>query len=92
MQGQAQRGQGAAGQFAGYGVAGRSVVSGLEGIAKPDREIYELLLERFSLDPASTLFVDDSPVNVAGAARAGMDAVLYTVPGPVLSRLGLAAQ
>jgi 2-haloacid dehalogenase len=69
-----------------------TVVSGLEGIAKPDREIYELLLERFSLDPASTLFVDDSPVNVAGAARAGMDAVLYTVPGPVLSRLGLAAQ
>jgi 2-haloacid dehalogenase len=69
-----------------------TVVSGLEGIAKPDREIYELLLERFSLDPASTLFVDDSPVNVAGAARAGMDAVLYTVPGPVLSRLGLAAE
>ena len=29
--------------------------------------------------------------NVAGAARAGMDAVLYTVPGPVLSRLGLGA-
>lgn len=69
-----------------------TVVSGLEGTAKPDREIYELLLARFSLDPASTLFVDDSPVNVAGAARAGMDAVLYTVPGPVLSRLGLAAQ
>jgi 2-haloacid dehalogenase len=65
-----------------------TVVSGLEGIAKPDREIYELLLERFSLDPASTLFVDDSPVNVAGAARAGMDAVLYTVPGPVLSGWG----
>lgn len=60
-----------------------TVVSGLEGIAKPDREIYELLLERFSLDPASTLFVDDSPVNVAGAARAGMDAVLYTVSGPI---------
>ena len=69
-----------------------TVVSGFEGIAKPDREIYELLLERFGLDPAATLFTDDSRVNVAAAARAGMDAVLYTGPGAVLSRLGLAAR
>jgi 2-haloacid dehalogenase len=69
-----------------------TVVSGFEGIAKPDRQIYELLLRRFSLDPASTLFVDDRQVNVAGAAQAGMGAVLYAGPGPVLSRLGLAAQ
>jgi 2-haloacid dehalogenase len=68
-----------------------TVVSGYEGIAKPDLEIYELLLRRFGLDPASTLFVDDSEVNVAGAARAGMQSVLYTGPGPVLSRLGIAA-
>ena len=69
-----------------------TVVSGYEGIAKPDRQIYELLLRRFSLDAATTLFADDSQVNVAGAAQAGMDAVLYTGPGPVLSRLGLAAR
>ncbi|MGH3248933.1 MAG: HAD family hydrolase [Trebonia sp.] len=67
-----------------------TVVSGAEGIAKPDPEIYELLIRRFSLDPASTLFIDDRQVNVAGAARAGLDAVLYTGPAPVLSRLGLA--
>jgi 2-haloacid dehalogenase len=69
-----------------------TVVSGFEGIAKPDRQIYELLLRRFSLDPAATLFVDDRQVNVAGAAQVGMGTVLYTGPGPVLSRLGLAAQ
>jgi 2-haloacid dehalogenase len=69
-----------------------TVVSGFEGIAKPDREIYQLLLERFGLDPAATLFTDDSRVNVAAAAQAGMDAVLYTGPGAILSRLGLAAQ
>jgi len=68
-----------------------TVVSGFEGIAKPDRQIYDLLLRRFSLDPAATLFADDSQVNVTAAAQAGMDAVLYTGPGPVLSRLGLAA-
>jgi len=69
-----------------------TVVSGSEGIAKPDRQIYELLIRRFSLDPACTLFVDDRQVNVAGAALAGMGAVLYTGPAPVLSRLGLAAR
>jgi 2-haloacid dehalogenase len=69
-----------------------TVVSGFEGIAKPDRQIYELLLRRFSLDPAATLFVDDRQVNVAGAAQTGMDGVLYAGPAPVLARLGLAAQ
>jgi 2-haloacid dehalogenase len=69
-----------------------TVVSGVEGIAKPDRQIYQRLLERFSLDPAATLFTDDNRDNVAAAAGTGMDAVLYTGPGAVLSRLGLAAR
>jgi 2-haloacid dehalogenase len=68
-----------------------TVVSGFEGIAKPDREIYELLLRRFGLDPATTLFVDDHPVNVSAAADAGMEAMVYSGPGPVLRRLGLEA-
>ena len=66
-------------------------MSGLEGIAKPDREIYELLLRRFGLDPATTLFIDDLPVNVAAAADVGMEAMVYRGPEPVLSRLGLLA-
>jgi 2-haloacid dehalogenase len=53
------------------------VVSGEEKVAKPDRRIFELLLERFGLVPASTLFVDDSPANVAAARDLGLDAVLF---------------
>jgi 2-haloacid dehalogenase len=68
-----------------------TVVSGFEGIAKPDREIYERLLRRFGLDAAMTLFIDDSPVNVSAAADAGMQAMVYSGPEPVLSRLGLPA-
>src|SRR6201996_8564180 len=68
-----------------------TVVSGFEGIAKPDREIYERLLRRFGLDAATTLFIDDSPVNVSAAADTGMEAMVYRGPEPVLSRLGLAA-
>jgi 2-haloacid dehalogenase len=72
-----------------------TVVSGFEGIAKPDRAIYELLLRRFGLDAGTTLFIDDTPVNVAAAADAGMQAMVYSGfhsgPEPVLSRLGLLA-
>ena len=68
-----------------------AVVSGFEGIAKPDREIYELLLRRFGLDAATTLFIDDCPVNVSAAADAGMAAMVYSGPEPVLARLGLPA-
>jgi 2-haloacid dehalogenase len=68
-----------------------AVVSGFEGIAKPDREIYELLLRRFRLDAAATLFIDDCPVNVSAAAGAGMAAMVYSGPEPVLARLGLRA-
>jgi 2-haloacid dehalogenase len=68
-----------------------AVVSGFEGTAKPDREIYELLLRRFGLDAATTLFIDDSPANVSAAADAGMEAMVYSGPEPVLARLGLSA-
>ena len=53
------------------------VVSGEEGVIKPDRRIFELLLERFGLVAAATLFVDDSPANVAAARAVGMDAVRF---------------
>ena len=47
------------------------VVSGREGIAKPDPEIFELLTDRFRLEPAATLFIDDSPRHIAAAQRMG---------------------
>jgi 2-haloacid dehalogenase len=53
------------------------VVSGHEGVAKPDPEVFRRLLERFDLDPARTLMIDDSAVNVAAARRAGMQAVRF---------------
>jgi 2-haloacid dehalogenase len=45
------------------------VVSGQEGIAKPDVAIFELLTRRFRLAPTQTLFIDDRFENV-DAARA----------------------
>ena len=54
------------------------VVSGHEGIVKPDPEIYRRCLARNGLEPARTIFVDDSEKNVAGAAALGIDAIRFT--------------
>jgi len=53
-------------------------VSGEVRLLKPDRAIYELHAESFALDPAATLFIDDSPKNVEGAKAAGWQAVHFT--------------
>lgn len=54
------------------------VVSGREGIGKPDPRIFTLVVERFRLVPDRTLFVDDSPVNVAAAQANGLPGVVFT--------------
>jgi len=50
-----------------------AVVSGAEGVAKPNPKIYRLLLDRFDLDPGRTYFVDDRYENVAAARAVGID-------------------
>ena len=54
------------------------VVSAFERIMKPDPAIYLVLCERYGLNPASCLFVDDNADNVAGARVAGMQAHQFT--------------
>ena len=54
------------------------VVSGEERAAKPDPRIYRILLERYQLDPAACLFIDDVARNAEGARAAGMEAIVYT--------------
>ena len=48
------------------------VVSCEVGIVKPMPEIYDLLLERFDLDPTETIFIDDRKENVDAAAAKGI--------------------
>ena len=54
------------------------VVSGDEGLMKPDRAIYELALARFGLRAEEVVFFDDNPANVAGAAAVGVEAHLFS--------------
>lgn len=68
------------------------VISGIEGVAKPDRRIFEILLRRHCLQPEATVFADDSPANVEAARELGIVAMQYTSAGQLrqdLRALGL---
>lgn len=51
--------------------------SGRVGLLKPDQAIYDHHVATFDIDPALTLFIDDSGANVAGAIAAGWNAVQF---------------
>jgi 2-haloacid dehalogenase len=53
------------------------VISGIEGVAKPDRRIFDILLSRYGLAPESTVFVDDSEGNVRAARSLGISALRF---------------
>jgi epoxide hydrolase-like predicted phosphatase len=53
------------------------VISGEEGMHKPQPEIYLLGAERAGLEPGECVFVDDLRENCEGAEAVGMTAVLH---------------
>jgi 2-haloacid dehalogenase len=57
------------------------IVSGDEGVAKPDPEIFEILRTRIGHGLDGCIFIDDGPVNVEAAGKAGLDAILFTDAG-----------
>jgi 2-haloacid dehalogenase len=56
---------------------GSIVVSGEVGLIKPDPAIYHLALDRFGLNPADCLFIDDNEPNVVGARKVGIPATRF---------------
>ncbi len=56
------------------------VISGLEGVIKPDPRIFEILLDRYGLTPRATFFVDDQARNVAAARALGFAAAQFSTP------------
>ena len=62
------------------------VVSGAEGVAKPDPAIFAVLRARVGRPLEECVFVDDGPHNVAAAAAAGMDAIRFTDTGHLRRR------
>jgi HAD superfamily hydrolase (TIGR01509 family) len=64
-----------------------SVVSCEVGAAKPEPAIYRRLLGDFALDPAATVFFDDTQANVDAAAQFGIETILFTDAASCRSRL-----
>ena len=46
-------------------------------VLKPDKAIYNCLLERYGLQPEESIFLDDNADNVAGAEAVGMKALRF---------------
>lgn len=54
------------------------LVSGREGLRKPHREIYELMLSRYGIDAQKAVFIDDSLANVKGSEKVGLTGIHYS--------------
>lgn len=69
-------------RFPVYALFDGEVVSCDEGTVKPEPRIFEILLDRFGLEPSETLFVDDRAANIAAAERLGIRGQLFNHNDP----------
>lgn len=53
------------------------VISYQVKLLKPEKEIYNLLIENYNLIPEQTIFIDDSLENVKAAEEVGIKGILY---------------
>lgn len=51
---------------------------------KPDTQIYNYLLQRFSFNPEKALFIDDVEANILGANNVGIDGIICKNPEEVV--------
>ncbi|TCV97484.1 2-haloacid dehalogenase [Luteibacter rhizovicinus] len=63
------------------------VVSGEEKMIKPDERIYRILLERYDIDPARAVFIDDNARNVEAAETFGIHGIHFHTPAQLRAEL-----
>ncbi len=61
----------------------KTYYSHLTGRRKPETRIFQMVLDENDLDPAETLFIDDSPQHLAGAQKLGIQTLLMTRPDTI---------
>lgn len=54
------------------------VVSGDEKLIKPDKKLYQVLINRYGINPAESLFIDDNVANVQAALEMGFRVIHFT--------------
>jgi 2-haloacid dehalogenase len=68
------------------------VVSGQEKTRKPYKVFYDILLNRYDIDPARAVFIDDNIKNIQGANDVGLNTIHFTSASELekdLVRLGI---
>jgi putative hydrolase of the HAD superfamily len=56
---------------------GGIVASCLEGVAKPEKEIFDRLINRYSINPETSVFIDDLERNTEAAKKLGFFTIRY---------------
>jgi HAD superfamily hydrolase (TIGR01509 family) len=54
---------------------------------KPHHDIYKLAEQRFDLNPATTVFIDDLSANVESARQCGWHVIQHSSPEKTISTL-----
>ncbi len=63
------------------------VVSGQEKTRKPYPDFYHILFNRYGIDPARAVFIDDNPKNIKGANEVGLKTIHFTSPADLQREL-----
>jgi len=63
------------------------VVSGTEKMRKPAPEFYQILLDRYNVNPQEALFIDDNYRNILAAEKMGINTIHFTSPGQLRQEL-----
>jgi len=63
------------------------LVSGEVKMIKPDPGIFQLLIERFAIDPEGAVYIDDVEANGTAAQAFGIHAVQFTTPAALREEL-----
>ncbi|PZR40471.1 MAG: HAD family hydrolase [Azospira oryzae] len=56
------------------------VVSGVEKTRKPFPEFYQILFDRYGVDPGKAIFIDDNPANIKGGDAVGLTTIHFQSP------------
>lgn len=63
------------------------VVSGVEKTRKPFPDFYQILFDRYNVNPAQAVFIDDNVKNVIGSREVGLPVIHFQTPDQLKEEL-----
>ena len=63
------------------------VVSGVEKCRKPLPQFFEVLFNRYTINPSEAIFIDDNLKNIEGAKALGLNTITFESPGQLSREL-----